>query len=223
MATQHGTFSGNPRAEWLVDPQDPADPRDRCMQLLEDFWYDDPAGRRWPAPKGSVVNGASIPAALWSTVGSPYTGPYRRASVVHDVACAAAHARPDPDGRRAEADRMFYHACLAGGCSWSQAELLYAGVRIGARLPQVRLWTEPGAAQPLLAYGRTQPALADASVRNTFREIAADLEARPGPRTFAQLKAVVDRHLAAKARQLARPGASRPYPSSASSSQRSSF
>jgi hypothetical protein len=82
MASTKGTFSGNPQTEWLSETGD-----DRRMKLLQDFWYDDPQGRRWLAAAGSVVDGASIPAPLWSTVGSPYTGDYRRASIVHDVAC----------------------------------------------------------------------------------------------------------------------------------------
>lgn len=55
----NGTFSGNPKTEWLTEQG-----ADRNMRMLEDFWYDDPAGRRWKAPKGSIVNGASIPEAL---------------------------------------------------------------------------------------------------------------------------------------------------------------
>ena len=69
-----------------------------------------------------MVNSASIPAPLWSTVGSPYTGPYRRASIVHDVACAAADHAADPRTARPAADHMFYQACLAGGCSPAQTQ-----------------------------------------------------------------------------------------------------
>lgn len=65
-----GTFSGNPKTEWLTSAVSP----DRDMKLLENFSYDDPSGRKWLAPVNSVINGASIPIALWSTVGSPYTG-----------------------------------------------------------------------------------------------------------------------------------------------------
>lgn len=200
MADGPNTFSNEPQAEWLSEPG-----ADRRMQLLRDFWYTDPDGRRWLAPAGSVVDGASIPAALWSTVGSPYTGEYRRASIVHDVACK------DPSVPRRAADKMFYYACLAGGCSEAYAGLLFAGVRIGAHLPFVRLWSGD-MAQPLLAHGRTQPTLTEESIRNTFREIAADLGGRPaaGARakaavpqadSFARMEAIVDRHLAAKASQ----------------------
>ncbi|MBW8812592.1 MAG: DUF1353 domain-containing protein [Caulobacterales bacterium] len=116
-------FSGEPATRWLTLPAP-----DRNMQLLEDFWFEDRAGRRWDAPKDSVVDGTSIPQALWAVVGSPYTGFYRRASIVHDIACDNAKTEDD---RRA-ADRMFYEACREGGCSVEEALVLYTGVRIGA-------------------------------------------------------------------------------------------
>lgn len=122
MDSDCGMFSGNPKTEWLRDPAKP----DREMALLESFSYTDPEGRLWMAPAGSVINGASIPRPLWSIVGSPYTDDYREASVVHDVACAT------PGVSRRDADRMFYFACLAGGCPVEQARMLYLGVRIGA-------------------------------------------------------------------------------------------
>src|SRR5690242_16049686 len=104
-----GTFSGEPRTLWLTQ-----DGEDRDMRLLERFTFTDPSGTLWDAPVDSVIDGASIPRALWTLVGSPYTGDYRRASIVHDVACD--RAGTDMQKRRA-ADRMFYHACRAGGCS----------------------------------------------------------------------------------------------------------
>ena len=189
MPSTKGTFSGNPQTEWLSEAGD-----DRRMRLLQDFWYDDPQGRRWLAPAGSVVDGASIPAPLWSTVGSPYTGDYRRASIVHDVACN------DPAVPRRDADQMFYQACQAGGCSVAQAALLYAGVRIGAWASRVPLWSAD-TGRPLVAHGRTQPALTEESMQLTFREIAADLKAHPTKKAFPQVEAIVDRHLGAKAAQ----------------------
>ncbi|PYJ14178.1 MAG: hypothetical protein DME93_00675 [Verrucomicrobia bacterium] len=79
-----------------------------------------------------------MPRALWTLVGSPYTGDYRRASIVHDKACD--DALHDVQARR-EADRMFYHACRAGGCSIQEATWLYIGVRIGAISPLVQAWS----------------------------------------------------------------------------------
>ena len=116
-------FSGEPRTIWLAHDGD-----DRRMQLIEDFWFQDRAGQRWDVWAGTIVDGASIPRALWTLVGSPYAGEYRRASVVHDVACVEAQNADD----RRRADRMFYQACRAGGCSWRESVILYVGVRIGA-------------------------------------------------------------------------------------------
>jgi len=107
------------------------------MKVLREFFFSDPSSKKWSAPAGSVVDGASIPRALWTIIGSPYTGDYRRASVVHDVACL--EAGNDKKKRRA-ADRMFFHACRAGGCSIWQSMILYLGVRIGAAAANVPSW-----------------------------------------------------------------------------------
>jgi hypothetical protein len=130
---KHGQFSGEPEVVWLSEEGT----EDRSVRLLQPFSFKDPSGRTWRALKDSVVDGASIPRALWTMVGSPYTGDYRRASIVHDMACVEAGS--DPRKRRA-ADRMFFHACRAGGCSIWQAVVLYIGVRIGAAAPNVAAW-----------------------------------------------------------------------------------
>ena len=129
----HGTFSGEPETAWLTE----GGTQDRNMRLMKQFVFKDPDATVWIAPMDAVVDGASIPRALWTIIGSPYTGDYRRASVVHDVACVEAGG--DKKKRRA-ADRMFFHACRAGGCSIWQSILLYLGVRIGASAPDVPAW-----------------------------------------------------------------------------------
>jgi Protein of unknown function (DUF1353) len=131
-ASNHGRFSGQPQTLWLTEPS-----TDRRMTLVQAFSFWDPMNKEWRAPASYVVDGASIPRALWAVVGSPYTGDYRRASIVHDTACD--EAGDDAKARRA-ADRMFYHACRAGGCSIIEATLLYIGVRIGAWANTVAVW-----------------------------------------------------------------------------------
>jgi hypothetical protein len=117
-------FSDDPMTRWLT-----GNGPDRDMVLDRDFWFVDRNNKRWDASKGEIIDGASIPRALWTLVGSPYTGFYRRASIVHDVACRKAGS----DSKlRKEADRMFYDACREGGCTIQQATILYIGVRIGA-------------------------------------------------------------------------------------------
>jgi hypothetical protein len=182
---EHGSFSGNPKTEWLVNSSG----EDRDMCLLEDFSFTDPNGRVWPAPKGSIVNGASIPRPLWSTVGSPYTDDYRRASVVHDVACQT------PGVVRKEADVMFFHACRAGGCTPGQAKVLYAGVRIGAwalsSLPPHLLTAEAMLfRQPL-----DTPALEEQFLQGKLDMIATEMDALPAEPTIAEMDSVIGRHL----------------------------
>lgn len=156
-----GKFSGQPVTEWCDG--------DLYMKLLEDFWYDDPKGLRWIAPKGSRIDGATIPSALWNTIGSPFVGPYRRASVVHDVACRDALAK-GPEARK-QADAMFYFACLAGGCSTAQARIMYTGVRIGA-------WSFPAS-----------------SAQDAFCAAEVDVLLLPSVASFEELEASVERCL----------------------------
>lgn len=176
----NGTFSGNPKTEWLSELG-----ADRNMRMLEDFWYDDPAGRRWKAPKGSIINGASIPEALWSSVGSPYTGEYRRASIVHDVACDT------PGVTRDEADEMFYSACLAGGCSIAQTKMLYLGVRIGSWASGTDLFARAEVlAKPRLAGEQSR---AEVVLKAKYTVVATKLAATPD--NFQVIKSVVDEEL----------------------------
>jgi len=121
-ADSNGQFINQVYCEWLVH-----DGPDRDVRLLEDFFYIDPNGKRWPAPKDSIVNGASIPWPLWNKwIGPPFVGNYRRASVVHDVAC---ELREKICKSSQEAHRMFYDACLCGGVSKAKAKVMYWAVR----------------------------------------------------------------------------------------------
>ena len=179
----NGRFSGNPKTEWLSDKGD-----DRDMRVIEAFWYLDPDGRRWDVPAGTIINGASIPRTLWSAVGSPYTGDYRRAALVHDAAVGREGVL------RQEADSMFYFACLCGGCSALQAKLLYAGVRVGTWASGTHLLAmdavamAPGAAR---LPGQQTPRELELRARYTI--IANELVATGD--NFADIQQVVDRHL----------------------------
>lgn len=117
-------FEGEVRTLWLVEGEVGDDDPDRRMQLLEDFAFVDPNGVRWLAPAGSRIDGASIPRVLWSVAGDPFIGQYRRASVLHDVACNE-RTRPSKD-----VHRMFYDAMIADGTSTAQAVEFYTAVRL---------------------------------------------------------------------------------------------
>ena len=112
-------FEGEVHTEWLTE-----DGPDRSMKLLATFAFVDPRGKRWVAPEGSIIDGASIPRILWSVAGSPYTGDYRRSSVLHDVACDERKV-PSKD-----VHRMFYDAMVCDGVSEAQAVEFYTAVRL---------------------------------------------------------------------------------------------
>lgn len=133
-------FEGEVRTLWLVEGEVGDDAPDRRMQLLEDFAFVDPNGVRWVAPAGSKVDGASIPRMLWSVAGDPFIGQYRRASVLHDVACDD-RTRPSK-----VVHRMFYDAMIADGTSEAQAVEFYTAVRLFG--PH---WDDPIPATPRLA------------------------------------------------------------------------
>ena len=122
-ATPTPGYEGGVFTEWLRDG--------RTMKLLEDFAYIDAAGKKWLAKKGSSVDGASIPRALWWS-GGPYEGTYREASVVHDVYCAE---NPKTASWKA-VHRMFYEAMLTSGVEQARALVMYGAVyRHGPRWP----------------------------------------------------------------------------------------
>jgi hypothetical protein len=113
-ASRWGRFEGDVVARWENDG--------RLMTLLEPFAYVDPRQARWEAAAGAAIDGASIPRAFWSVIGSPFAGEFRNASVVHDVACEARN-RP----WRA-VHRMFYEACRLGGVGAVKAKTMYYAV-----------------------------------------------------------------------------------------------
>ena len=109
-------WSAPVRVEWLPDG--------RTMELLQRLTYTDSNGRKWSAPKGMMIDGASIPWFLWRAIGSPYTGKYRRASVIHDAHCTLKE-RPSP-----EVHAMFYEAMLDDGTAPWKARVMWLAVRV---------------------------------------------------------------------------------------------
>ena len=87
-----------------------------------DFGFLDNDGRHWPVPAGTVVDGASIPKALWFLFGDRWEGKYREAIAVHDYYSAVRST----DWRSVH--HVFYYAMLASGVSVRRAKLVYAGV-----------------------------------------------------------------------------------------------
>lgn len=119
-------FSNQPTTIWDID--------NRKMILAMDLVYTDSKNKKWVAIKGSEINGATIPRQLWGTIGSPYIGRYRRASIVHDVHVGEGANPNVSKAYRSLADRMFHDACLYDGCTKKFARMLYIGVKIGTAL-----------------------------------------------------------------------------------------
>jgi hypothetical protein len=78
----------------------------------------------WHVPAGFVSDGASIPRALWSIIGSPLTGKYRNAAIIHDYFCR----NHNFDYSSEEIHEVFYRAMIASGVSNTQAGIMYYSV-----------------------------------------------------------------------------------------------
>ena len=111
-----GTFYGIVNAEWLDDG--------RSMKLNMPVTFIDHRHCRWIAPAGSVIDGASIPRFFWRFIGGPFSGRYRRASVIHDVYCVT-RSMPSP-----RVHAMFYAAMRADGVGAFKAGLMWLAVRL---------------------------------------------------------------------------------------------
>ncbi len=120
----YGEYIGKVQTEWLDDG--------RRMKLLSSLTYISPAGEKWEAPSGWVVDGASIPQFTWTFIGGPFEGKYRNASVIHDVGCDR-KVRPWE-----KVHEVFYYAMLASDVSSYKAKVMYAAVYyFGPRWPKV--------------------------------------------------------------------------------------
>ncbi len=178
-----GRFDGEVVAAWADNGRD--------MMLRETFRYIDSANRQWTAPAGSVVNGASIPAAFWSLIGGPFEGKYRNASVVHDVGCDEMTAPWE------DVHWMFYEACRCAGVDEFKAKTMYYAVyHFGPRWESiVETVVEPQAGGdgqvvmqevPLRRMARLDPPPPTAAEVDQIRAYVS--EENPNPEAMRQLK-----------------------------------
>ena len=100
----------------------------RNMTLVKPFGFVDSQARTWEAPSGSVTDGASIPRVFWSLIGSPFTGKYLKAAVIHDHFARTKHRS------WSLTHDVFYEAMIAGGVDRQMAMVMWAAVyRFGPR------------------------------------------------------------------------------------------
>jgi len=94
----------------------------RRVKLLEDLIFIDSKGKKWTSPKGSVVDGATIPEVFQGFIGTPYGGQYVLASVIHDI------AYDEKKESWQDVHQAFYDAMLASGVEARKASLMYIAV-----------------------------------------------------------------------------------------------
>ena len=73
--------------------------------------------------EGFIFDGASIPKVLWGIIGSPFSGKYRMAALIHD----ALYTVHDVD--RKEADDIFFNQMKAEGVARWRMYAMYSAVR----------------------------------------------------------------------------------------------
>ena len=96
-------------------------PNGKDWKLMETFGFMTEEGKHVVVPENYIVDGASIPRPFWRLIGSPMTGKYRRASVIHDYLCRE-NTTP-----RAWTDKVFLSAMKVGGVpSWKRRAMYWA-------------------------------------------------------------------------------------------------
>jgi len=124
-AAEPGRFIGRVVVELVDDVE-----FDHKVRLVEDFGFEDPAGKVWLARKDGVLDGSSVPPEVRPF--SPFGESLRKAFVVHDYFC---RAKTEP---WRETHRMFFHANIAEGVSQPQAKILHMATHAGGWRWEVR-------------------------------------------------------------------------------------
>ena len=93
------------------------------FRLSSEFIFTDFAGSNWTVPKDTCVNGASIPRVFWSFIGGPWSGKYRRASVIHD------HYVRTKERTWEATHRVFFDGMITSDVPELKAKIMYFAVR----------------------------------------------------------------------------------------------
>jgi hypothetical protein len=181
-----GAFQGSVITEWL--------PNGRDMRLAEPYEYVDPKGRRWPVPKGAVVDGASIPPVFWSVIGGPFEGLYRGPSVIHDYYCEK-RTRNFSD-----VHQVFHDAMLCAGVGKKTAWLMFQAVnRFGPRWDDPKLEPECEIIDKNYDFERCARNAAPPPVQwpsaneNDLLAFVEDVESKSDPADLVALRASIDK------------------------------
>jgi len=164
-------------------------PDGRDMEIAKPFEYIDPKNVRWVVPEKTRVNGASIPQALWSTIGGPFSGRYRDASVIHDFYCEV-RVRPAK-----QVHRVFYDAMLTSGVSKTKANVMYYAVtRFGPYWKEVSRANICGGHYKAEALGLTpkEIKICDLRTRSIGRDRSKATTAKFNAQDFESAKKIIE-------------------------------
>jgi hypothetical protein len=145
------------------------------MEVQQPFGFLDARNRKWEVPAKFRTDGASIPRALWSIIGSPFTGNYLAASIIHDFYC-------DLKSREwREVHQAFFDTMIASKVENVQAKVMYYAVyRFGPRWvvnksftcpPGIACAQMPGKKVTHVREVNVSPVFEEAEFRSVRREI----------------------------------------------------
>lgn len=146
------------------------------MEVQQPFGFIDARNRKWEVPAKYHTDGASIPRALWSIIGSPFTGNYLAAAIIHDFYCDL----KSRDWR--DTHSVFFDAMIANKVDNIQAKIMYFAVyRFGPRWVVDRHFTCPPGIACSLSHAnpthiqeiKVNPTFDEAEFRKEMREIEA--------------------------------------------------
>jgi hypothetical protein len=93
------------------------------------FSYTSKKGEKFIVPKGFKTDGASIPRIVWPLIGSPFTGRYSQAAVLHDFLYYTQMTT------RRKADRIFLEAMGVLKVPFWKRTIMYLAVRVAGWIP----------------------------------------------------------------------------------------
>lgn len=96
---------------------------------LAELSYTTKKGITHTVPIDFITDGASIPKIFWSWIGSPFTGLYRRSSLIHDRLYAIQKTT------RLYADRVFLEGMKDDGVSFWKRQMMFYAVRFKGWIP----------------------------------------------------------------------------------------
>lgn len=92
-------------------------------KVWQEFSYYTIKGGCIVVPKGFITDGASIPRLFWVIIGSPFTGRYSRAALVHD------YLYHTQQYTRSRSDRIFLEAMKTLKVFWLKRRAMWMAVR----------------------------------------------------------------------------------------------